>query len=227
MPRADHTVCVDECCAPGTPEGYDEEFDARFAHKLAREYRKSGLTTPARNIVDVARSADIDGATVLEIGGGIGQIQLELLLQGASRTTNLELSGQYEAEAAKLLDEHDLRSRASRVVGIDLAVTPDAVEPADIVILHRVVCCYPHYEPLLTAAAGHARRAVIFSHPPQDPISRFMVWTGNTVYRLTGNPFRAFIHSPESMVGVLARNGLDPRYRRPDRRWPVVGAVRV
>ena len=218
---------MDECCAPGTPEGYDDLFDARFARRIARDYRKSGLTTPARNIVDVARSADLEGATVLEIGGGIGQIQLELLLQGAARTTNLELSGQYETEAAKLLDEHDLRGRVSRLVGVDLAATPDAVGPADIVILHRVVCCYPHYEALLTAAAGHARRAVIFSHPPRNAFSRFMVWTENTRYRITGNPFRAFIHPPESMIGVLTRNGLDPRYRRPDRRWPVVGAVRV
>ena len=39
----------------------------------------------------------VEGATVLEIGGGIGDIQLELLRRGASRTTNLELVDAYDA----------------------------------------------------------------------------------------------------------------------------------
>lgn len=26
---------------------------------------------------------------------------------------------------------------------LDIAQTPDGVEPADVVVLHRVVCCYP------------------------------------------------------------------------------------
>jgi magnesium-protoporphyrin O-methyltransferase len=53
------------------------------------------------------------------------------------------------AEAAGLSD------RVTRRL-VDIAATPEAVEPADIVILHRVVCCYPDYERLLSAAAGHA-----------------------------------------------------------------------
>ena len=218
---------MDECCGPRTPDGYEQEFDARFARKLARRYRREGLTPAARRIVDFAESNDLTGATVLEIGGGIGDIQLELLQHGASRTTNLELSGAYEVEAARLLDERGLRGRATRVLGVDLAASPDAVEPADIVILHRVVCCYPHYDALLTAAAGHAHRAVIFSHPPRTLLTRALLGTMNQWYRLTGNPYRGFAHSPESMIDVLGRHGFQPRYRRNEGPWSVVGAVRV
>ncbi len=210
-----------------TPDGYEQEFDARFARRLAREYRHDGLTPSARRIVDFADSNGLAGASVLEIGGGIGDIQVELLLHGASRTTNLELSGAYEAEAARLLDEQGLRGRATRVLGVDLAVSPDAVEPADIVILHRVVCCYPDYDALLTAAARHARRAVIFSHPPRTWFTRALLGAANLMYRLTGNPYRAFAHSPESMIEVLGQHGFEPRYRYRDRVWSVVGAVRA
>ena len=38
----------------------------------------------------------------------------------------------------------------------DIATMPDEAEAHDIVVLHRVVCCYPDYERLLTAAADHA-----------------------------------------------------------------------
>lgn len=218
---------MDECCSAGTPDGYEREFDARFARKLAREYRRHGLTPAARRIVDFAASNDLDGATVLEIGGGIGDIQVELLLRGASRTTNLELSGAYEAEAMRLLDEKGLRGRAARIVGVDLAVSPVDIEAADIVILHRVVCCYADYDSLLTAAARHARRAVVFSHPPRTWFTRALLWVDNLMYRVTRNPYRGFVHPPESMIDVLARQGFTPGYRHRDRVWSIVGVVRA
>jgi len=218
---------VDQCCGPRTPDGSEQEFAARFARKLARQYRRDGLTPSAQRIVDFADSNGLAGASVLEVGGGIGDIQLELLLHGASHTTNLELSGAYEAEAARLLDERGLRQRATRVLGVDLAATPDAVEPADIVILHRVVCCYPHYDALLTAAARHANRAVIFSHPPRNWFSRALLGSANAMYKLTRNPYRAFAHSPESMIEVLDQHGFQPRYRGREGTWSIVGAVRV
>ncbi len=218
---------MDDCCGPRTPDGYEQEFDARFARRLARDYRRHGLTDSARRIVEFADSNGLDGASVLEVGGGIGDIQVELLLRGASRTTNLELSGAYEAEAATLLDEKGLQGRATRMLGVDLAVSPDSVEPADIVILHRVVCCYPDYHALLTAAALHARRAVIFSHPPRTWFTRALLGAANVMYRVTRNPYRAFAHSPESMIEVLGQHGFQPRYRHREGTWFVVGAVRA
>ena len=218
---------MDECCVPPTPDDYEQEFDARFARKLARRYRRRGLTPVAQRIVDFAASNGLEGASVLEIGGGIGDIQVELLLRGAAHTTNLELSGAYEAEALGLLEEKGLRGRASRVLGVDIAISPDAVEPADIVVLNRVVCCYPDFDALLTAAARHSRRVVVYSHPPRTWFTRALLWTGNLFYRLTGNPYRGYIHSPESMIDVLRGNGFSLSYQHPDRVWSVVGAVRA
>ena len=40
----DDTDPVDECCAPQGSDGYEREFDARVARRLAREYRSTGLT---------------------------------------------------------------------------------------------------------------------------------------------------------------------------------------
>ncbi|WP_243073516.1 SAM-dependent methyltransferase [Microbacterium sp. SS28] len=218
---------MDECCAPHEPEGFDREFDARLARRLARQYRRDGLTASARLILEFAETVGLEGASLLEIGGGIGDIQLEALRQGAVRSTNVELSSAYEPEALRLLDESGLRARVTRVLGVDLARTPDAVEPADIVVLHRVVCCYPDFDRLLSAAAGRGRRAVVFSHPPDGPLTRLSARALNAVYSLTGNPYRSFAHSSDAMVAVLRRHGLEPRYRRRSGPWHVVGAVRA
>ncbi len=120
-------------------------------------------------MVELLAEAGIDGATVLEIGGGVGEIQVELLERGAASATSLELSPAYDAEAERLLVEKGLTGRVQRRL-VDIAAEPTAVEPADVVVLHRVVCCYPDYGRLLAAAAGRTRRHLVFSHPPRNVV---------------------------------------------------------
>lgn len=66
--------------------------------------QRRGLTPAAQGIRDFATAQGIAGATVLEIGGGVGELQVELLRRGASHVTNLELSENYEVEAARFLE---------------------------------------------------------------------------------------------------------------------------
>ncbi|HEV8561496.1 MAG TPA: methyltransferase domain-containing protein, partial [Actinophytocola sp.] len=147
-----------ECCRP---RRYEQFFGPRFARRVAKHYRKRGLDRTARRMVAFLAQHELDGASVLEVGGGVGEIQIELMKLGAAHAVNLELSPAYDAEANRLLQEAGLRGRADRRLH-DIAVDPDAVEPADVVVLHRVVCCYPDYERLLTSAADHARHLLVF-----------------------------------------------------------------
>jgi len=200
-------------------------FGDRFARWVARRYRKRGLDRTARRMVAFVQQRGVDGATVLEIGGGIGEIQLELLERGASASTNLELSPAYDEAARALLDEAGLADRAERRIA-DLATDPDAAAPADVVVMHRVVCCYPDYERLLTAAADHTRRLLVFSHPPGNLAARAVVRLQNLAFRLQGMQFRTFAHPPTAMVDVLERRGLHPAYGHRGVVWRVVGLER-
>ncbi len=87
--------------------------------------------------------------------------------RGATRATNLEMSTNYEPEAVELLDRAGMRDRGDRRF-LDIALVPDEVDRADIVVLHRVVCCYPDYRQLLAAAGSKADRLLVFSHPPRN-----------------------------------------------------------
>jgi magnesium-protoporphyrin O-methyltransferase len=176
-------------------------------------------------MVDLLVASGIEGATVLEIGGGVGEIHLELLRRGAASATALELSPAYDAEAARLLAEAGLTDRVQRRLA-DIATDPAAAEPADIVVLHRVVCCYPDYARLLGAAADSTRRALVFSHPPRNPVSRAVVATENLVLRLSGRTFRVFAHPPAAMLAVLAEHGLRQVPARSGRFWRVAAAAR-
>jgi 2-polyprenyl-3-methyl-5-hydroxy-6-metoxy-1,4-benzoquinol methylase len=166
------------------------------------------------------------GASVLEIGGGIGEIEVELLKAGAARAENLELSGAYQEPARALAVQAGVQERIDWRIH-DLAQDPGAVAPADLVVLHRVVCCYPDYERLLGAAADHTRRALVFSYPPRNPLSRAFYGVFNLVMRLTQSSFRGFAHPPAAMLAVLEDHGLRPTYQRRSRIWQVAGLERA
>ena len=210
------------CC---DPRGYEQFFSGRFARRVAARYRRRGLDATAARMVSFLEQRGIDGATVLEVGGGVGEIQIELLKRGAARSLNLELSPAYDEEAARLVREAGFEGRVERQLR-DIAAEPDGLEPADVVILNRVVCCYPDYERLLGAAAEHARRIVVFSYPRRNALSRLIVATANLGLRVRGKRFRAFAHPPAAMVDVLERHGLRQTFASGGFAWQAAGLER-
>jgi 2-polyprenyl-3-methyl-5-hydroxy-6-metoxy-1,4-benzoquinol methylase len=192
---------------------------------MATRYRKRGLDRTARRMVEFLEQRGIEGATVLEIGGGVGEIQIELLKRGAARSANLELSPAYDGEAKQLLREAAVEDRAERRLH-DIAAEPDGVEAADIVVLHRVVCCYPDYERLLGAAAQHARRLLVFSYPPRNVVSRAFISVENLVFRLLRREYRSFAHPPSAMLGLLGELGLRRTFAHHTHIWQIAGLER-
>jgi hypothetical protein len=95
------------------------------------------------------------------------------------------------------------------------------------VILNRVVCCYPDYERLLGAAADHAGRLLVFSHPPRNILSRVIVAGENFGFRLKRSEFRTFAHPPAAMRAVLEGRGLHRTFAHHGRVWQVAGAERA
>ncbi len=209
------------CCRQGE---YDELFGEKTAQRDARAYRRRGLHPPARWIVDAVVDQGVSDANVLEVGGGVGAIQLELLKAGARRTSNVEFSHGYETAAAELADEAGLRERIDREIG-DFA-EDGRFGDAEVVVMHRVVCCYPDYERLVGEAAKHTRRVLVFSFPPRNLVSRAINGAANLWMRARRNDFRSYVHSPDRMIEVARRHGLEPVTRRRRRVWLGVALVR-
>jgi SAM-dependent methyltransferase len=198
------------CCTP--PAEYRRFFNRRVAGLEARRYRRRGLPRTARGLIALA--GDVAGATVLEVGGGLGTLELELLEAGAARATNVELSGGYEDAAAALLAEHHLGERVERRVA-DFVAEADAVEPHDLVVLHRVVCCYPDADALVAAAASRTRRRLLLTYPRERALTRAGMKALNLWLRLTGCGFRTFVHPGARIVAAAEREGLALESRTP------------
>jgi hypothetical protein len=209
---------VAACC---TPSGYRKIFGARTARRDLRKYRRRGLDRAARLVVGFLTERGVEGDSVLEVGGGVGAIQHELLKAGAARTTNVELSPEYEPFAAELFGDD---ARVERRLG-DFVRDADEIPEADDVVLHRVVCCYPDAEALVGAAASRARRRLVLSFPPDMPLFRAGSAVFNAFLALTRTEFRTFIHPQATIVG--AARGLEPVFEARTRIWRIVGFERT
>src|SRR5262249_11203081 len=97
---------------------------------------------------------------------------------------------------------------------------------ADVVVMHRVVCCYPDYGQLLGAAADHARRLLVFTYPPANFGLRLFVTVANLWMRLPRNPFRTFAHPPAALRATVERRGFELVAQRRRGLWKGMAFVR-
>jgi O-methyltransferase len=192
------------CC---NPTDYRRFFNRKFAARDLRRYREDGLSKTERDLIQLA--GDVRDVSILEIGGGIGALQLELLQAGAARATNVELSSAYEEAAGALFDERE----AERLIGdfIDLEVPR-----ADVVLLHRVVCCYPDVDAMVGKAAANARLVLALTLPQQRRWIGVGLRLVNLWLRLSRCGFRTYRHSFERVAAAAEAEGLhlDRRSRR-------------
>lgn len=158
-------------------------------------------------MAEQATVTGVEGARVLEIGGGVGKLQAELVKAGAASGEIVELVPTYERYARELAQAAGIDERtAFRVV--DILENPQAVEPAHIVLLSRVVCCSPDGVELTAEASRHTRRVLVLSYPREIFLIRAVVGVQNLAFRLLRRTFRVFVHSPGAIVAAAESAGL-------------------
>ncbi|HYW26086.1 MAG TPA: hypothetical protein VE953_18080 [Terriglobales bacterium] len=214
---------MSDCCSP---RGYRQIFSERTARADARRYRRRGLDDVSRIIVQLVRERGLADRTLLEVGGGVGAIEIELLKAGVSRAVSVELTPTYEEVAGSLLRDNGLEGRVERRV-LDFAQAGGDVAPADFVVLNRVLCCYPDMPLLAGVAADHAQRALVLSFPNDRWWTRLAFTVVNFALRVTRRQFHIFLHPPRSIVTTAERHGLRATYNEAGRIWQVVALERT
>ena len=214
---------MSECCSP---KGYQWIFSEKTARADAQSYRRKGLDPTSRRIVDYLKQRGVEGRTLLEVGGGVGAIQIELLKAGAARATSVELTPTYEQVALELLHEAGFEDRVERKV-MDFARSASEFEVADIVIMNRVICCYPDMPVLAGAAADHTGEVLVMSFPRRTWWTRPLLSLGNLALRVTRRQFQVFIHPPAQILAEAERHGLRRSLDDPGRFWQIAAAQRA
>ena len=214
---------MSDCCSP---TGYQWIFSEKTARADAQSYRRKGLDATSRRIVDYLKQRGVEGRTVLEVGGGVGAIQIELLKAGATRAISVELTPTYEQVALELLREAGFEDRVERKV-MDFAHSATEFAVADIVIMNRVICCYPDMPVLAGAAADHAGEILVMSFPRRTWWTRALLALGNLALRITRRQFQIFIHPADQILAEAARHGLRKALDKSGRFWQIAAAQRA
>ena len=189
-------------------DDYGSVFTAEEASALAGRYRRNGLAGSARDLVSMLGERALAATSLLEVGGGVGEIQLSLLESGiVQRVTNVELSPNWESAAQRLLEERGVTGQVLRLVAnfVDQAAVLPA---ADLVVLHKVVCCYPDWQSMLGAGIGKTKQMLALTFPDDHWWSRVFISIGNVFFRLRGIRFRGYVHPPGAMLALARAAGL-------------------
>jgi len=195
---------VTACCRAKPVE---EMFKPRVARRSLARYRRKGHGKLERQMVGAASEGGLAGSRVLEIGGGIGTIQSELLEAGADRGEVVELVSAWEPYARELARERGLGERTTFRVA-DVLEGPESVEQADVVVMNRVVCCSPDGVALVGTAARLARKTLVLSYPRNALWVRAGLGLVNLGLRVTGGRFRVFVHPRRALLGAAEAEGL-------------------
>lgn len=208
-----------ECCI------HNQDMTTYFGEATARrevsQNMKKGLASHASALVAAVAARGMDGANVLEVGSGIGSLSLELLKRGAAQVTNVEVSSAYLAAAQALAGQLGFGDRVS-YHRADFACDADTIPAADIVIMHRVVCCYPDVPRLVSAAAQHARRVLALSFPRDEWYVRLYIEAQAQWMRMKGSYFRNYVHPPEAIFRVGEEAGLRSVHQSYSGTWQIV-----
>ena len=200
--------------------GSERLFDYKRALRDARRYQRGGPDRTSRLLLGMLMEAGVREQSVLDVGGGVGALQHELLFKGARNVLNVDASPAYQEVNRQLAAERGLTDRIAYRSGDFVELAPE-LPAADVVSLDRVICCYPDMPALVDASAARARRLYGFVAPRERWLTRFGLALANLFFRARGNPFRVFVHSLDAVDRLLRGHGLVPRRTRRTLFWEV------
>jgi len=195
-------------------------FDETLAEGELDKARRRGPRKTTRMLIDALRARGVNGKTLLDIGGGVGTIQHQLLALGVKEAVDVDASSAYLKIARKEARRLGFEGRVTFHHGnfVELA---RSVPRADIVTLDRVICCFDDMEDLVEASAKKAKAAYGVVYPLDAWWTRLGVRLINLMRRLRKDDFRIFAHPTSRVESILGAHGLKRTFRRRWGMWQV------
>lgn len=202
-------------------QGIEKLFNQEAVSKELDRYRRRGPDPTTRMLIAAIQAEGVQGQTLLDIGGGLGSIQHALLQSGTSRAINVDASQAYLQAARAEAQRRGLAERIRFAHGDFVDLAPQ-IEPAGVVTLDRVICCYHDMERLVDLSAARAERLYGVVYPRDAWWAKIGVAGINLFMRIRGNPYRGFVHPTRQVEALIARHGLTRRSYRRTLMWQVV-----
>ena len=204
------------CCCPHSKSG--GRIFSFFARSYRRRFTKNGFEPSQVQLVAGLEQAGFANATLLEVGSGVGYMHQVLLERGAKSAVGIDLAPDMLKEAQQWANEKGLADRVQYIQG-DFIELLDQVEPAEVTILDKVVCCYPHAELLINSSTAKTKRVYALTYPRNRWFIRAAMDIMAFFLKLTGSDFRAFVHNPDDIERWIIEAGFKKTYQEQTFIW--------
>ena len=196
-------------------------YDGHNADADLQRWREGRLNQATRELIEIIRGQNVEGARVLDIGAGVGAVHVALLEAGPATAVDVDASREFlataQAEAERLGLEGRVEYRYGDVVELD-----DELPAADVVTLDSVICCYPYLEPMLAAATRSRPRLVGITYPRDVWWMRAFMRLFNLMQAARRSPARYFVHRHAHLDRWMTGAGYRNVHEGGIRVWRVV-----
>jgi Methyltransferase domain len=206
--------------------GAEDFFNEKEALNNLKSYKKKGPNKTTRKLLKALVNENPSGLTLLDIGGGIGVIQIELLKNGLLKSTDVDTSQSYINTSKRLMKENGFDDKAG-YVHADFTDCYKDIEEHDIVTLEKVVCCYPDTKDLINHSAGKSKKYYGLVYPMNGIIFKMAFGFLNLYLKIKKNPFRVFNHTESMIDGLICKNGFQRIYYGKSFPWKIALYERV
>ena len=196
-------------------------YDGKDAAADLAKWRSRGPHPVTQELIDVIRQEGVDGAALLDIGGGVGAVHISLLEAGAATAVDVDASREYLATARAEAERRGLANRVEYRYG-DVVELADQLPSADIVTLDSVICCYPYLPALLDAAVKPNPRLIGVTYPRDMWWMRAYMRLWNLAQAARRSRARYFIHRHTVLNRLMAGTGYANVHEGGIREWRVV-----
>ena len=201
-------------------QGIETLFNNRIARRDLRRYNKRGATGMTAKLIQCIKGQSIAALSLMDIGGGVGAIQHELVEAGVDKVVSVDASSAYLEASRQTANQLEYLDRVEYHQGdfVDLAADLPA---SDIVTLDKVVCCYPDMEALVSKSAQLTKSYYGLVLPQENWLASIAMTVINLVTRLRRVPFKMYVHSHEQIDSILNNLGFSEISTRRDLFWQV------
>jgi len=204
------------CCCPHSKSG--GRIFSFFARSYRRRFSRNGFEPSQLQLMAGLEQAGFANATLLEVGSGVGYMHQVLLEQGAKSAVGIDLAPDMLKEAQQWANEKGLADCVQYIQG-DFIELLDQVEPAEVTILDKVVCCYPHAELLVNSSIAKTKRVYALTYPRKRWFIKLAIEIMAIGLKLIGSDFRAFVHDPDDIERWIIEAGFKKTYQEQTFIW--------
>lgn len=201
-------------------QGIEEVFSQPFVTKELSRYRVKGPIKTTRMLIDAIKAEGVDGLTLLDIGGGVGAVEHELLDAGVNCATDVDASQAYINAARDEAQRKGYVEKVSYHYGNFVELAED-IGPADIVTLDRVICCFDDMERLVGLSAERARKLYGLVYPRDTWLMKIGIAIMNFFLLLRRSPYRSYFYQTKAVEAILRNNGFKRRSFSQTMAWQV------